>query len=140
MSNFNALSPLTPGGTYSVSIEVEIYEFFYAGKDCNILVPGGAPIVPLTRAVIDTDNAMGEFKTVAYPNPFENSFALDLKSNSTNPVTLAVYDMTGRLLEISEFKVDGLAKQTIGERFPSGVYNVIVTQGENSQTVRVVKK
>jgi hypothetical protein len=48
--------------------------------------------------------------------------------------------MTGRLLEINEYNAESLAKQTIGERYPSGVYNVIVTQGENMQTVRVVKK
>jgi hypothetical protein len=70
LSNFNALQALTPGGTYSVTVEVQIYGFYYPGKDCNILVPGGAPIVPLTRAVVDTNNPMGEFKAVAYPNPY----------------------------------------------------------------------
>jgi hypothetical protein len=82
---------------------------------------------------------MGEFKAVAYPNPFNNSFALDLKTSSTNPVSIAIYDMTGRLLELNKYNADSLAKQTIGERYPAGVYNVIVTQGENMQTVRVVK-
>ena len=103
-------------------------------------MPGGAPIVPFTRAVVDTNNPMGEFKAVAYPNPFENSFALDLRTSSTNPLTLAIYDMTGRLLDMKEIKAEGLSTQTIGERYPAGVYNVIVTQGENTQTVRVVKR
>jgi hypothetical protein len=139
LSNFNALQALTPGGTYSVSVEVQVYGFYYLGKDCNILVPGGAPIVPFTRPVVDSNNPMGEFKAVAYPNPFNNSFALDLKTSSTNPVSIAIYDMTGRLLELNKYNADSLAKQTIGERYPAGVYNVIVTQGENMQTVRVVK-
>ncbi|HQV34928.1 MAG TPA: T9SS type A sorting domain-containing protein, partial [Flavobacterium sp.] len=104
------------------------------------LVPGGAPIVPLTRAVVDTDNAMGEFKAVAYPNPFENSFAIDLKTSSTSPVSIAIYDMTGRLLETREFKFEKLASQKLGERYPSGVYSVIVNQDEETQTIRVVKK
>ncbi|MBA4155479.1 T9SS type A sorting domain-containing protein, partial [Flavobacterium sp.] len=73
-------------------------------------------------------------------NPFENSFALDLKTSSTTPVTLAIYDMTGRLLDTKEIKAEGLSTQTIGERYPAGVYNVIVTQGDNMQTVRVVKR
>jgi hypothetical protein len=140
LSNFNALQALTPGGTYSVTVEVQIYGFYYPGKDCNILVPGGAPIVPLTRAVVDTDNAMGEFKAVAYPNPFENSFAIDLKTSSTSPVSIAIYDMTGRLLETREFKFEKLASQKLGERYPSGVYSVIVNQDEETQTIRVVKK
>jgi hypothetical protein len=83
---------------------------------------------------------MGEFKAVAYPNPFNNSFAIDLKTSNTSPVSLAIYDMTGRLLESKEIKADGLSTQTIGERYPDGVYNVIVTQGENMQNVRVVKR
>ena len=140
LSNFNALQALTPGGTYSVTVEVQVYGFYYPGKDCNILVPGGAPIVPFTRAVVDTDNAMGEFKAVAYPNPFENSFAIDLKTSSTSPVSIAIYDMTGRLLETREFKFEKLASQKLGERYPSGVYSVIVNQDEETQTIRVVKK
>jgi hypothetical protein len=141
LSNFNALQALTPGGTYSVTVEVQVYGFYYPGKDCNILVPGGAPIVPFTRENVASNNGgVGEFKAVAYPNPFQNSFAIDLKTSNTGPVSLAIYDMTGRLLESKEIKADGLSTQTIGERYPSGVYNVIVTQGENTQTVRVVKK
>jgi len=66
--------------------------------------------------------------------------AIDLKTSSTSPVTLAIYDMTGRLLDTKEIKAEGLSNQTIGERYPSGVYNIIVTQGENIKTVRVVKK
>jgi len=63
-----------------------------------------------------------------------------LKTSSTSPVSIAIYDMTGRLLETNEYNADSFAKQTIGERYPAGVYNVIVTQGDSSQTVRVVKK
>lgn len=139
LSNFDALSPLTLGGTYSVSVEAQIFGFFYAGKDCNILVPGGAPIVPFTRAGIAADDVMGEFKAVAYPNPFSNSFAIDLKTSASTPVGIAIYDMTGRLLETKELTADALSKQTLGERYPSGIYNVIVTQDKNTQAVRVVK-
>ncbi len=140
LSNFNALQALTPGGTYSVTVEVQIYGFYYPGKDCNILVPGGAPIVPFTRADVDSNNSMGEFKAVAYPNPYGESFALNLISNSTSPVSIAIYDMAGRLLETREFKFEKLASQKLGERYPSGVYSIIVNQDEETQTIRVVKK
>jgi len=140
LSNFNALQALTPGGTYSVTVEVQVYGFYYPGKDCNILVPGGAPIVPFTRADVDSNNPMGEFKAVAYPNPYGESFALNLISNSTSPVSIAIYDMAGRLLETREFKFEKLASQKLGERYPSGVYSIIVNQDEETQTIRVVKK
>ena len=135
------MAALTPGGLYSVTVEVEIYGNFYLGKDCNILVPGGAPILPIIRTTTKPENTIvGEFKAVAYPNPFATNFSVDLKSNSTSEVSLAIYDMTGRLLETRAIKADGLANQTIGERYPDGIYNVIVNQGENTQTIRVVKQ
>ena len=142
LSNFNALSPLTAGGTYSVTVEVEIYGNYYAGKDCNILVPGGVgrPITPITRTTVGTETLMGEFKAVAYPNPFANNFAINLRSNSTTPVSIAIYDMAGRLLEAREFKFDQLTTQQLGDRYPAGVYSVIVTQEQQTQTIRVVKQ
>ena len=142
LSNFNALSPLTAGGTYSVTVEVEIYGNYYAGKDCNILVPGGVgrPITPITRTTVGTETLMGEFKAVAYPNPFANNFAINLRSNSTTPVSIAIYDMAGRLLEAREFKFDQLTTQQLGDRYPAGVYSVIVTQEQQPQTIRVVKQ
>ena len=142
LNNFNALSPLTAGGSYSVFVEVEVYGNYYEGKDCNILVPGGSgrPIEPITRTTVGSDNAMGEFKAVAYPNPFATNFAINLRSNNTSEVSLAIYDMTGRLLETRNIKADVLSNQAIGDRYPAGVYNVIVNQGENTQTIRVVKQ
>jgi hypothetical protein len=140
LSNFNSLAMLTLGNSYSVLVEVEIYGNYYPGKDCNILVPGGAPILPITRTVTKPENIIYEFKAVAYPNPFATSFSIDLKSNSTSEVSLAIYDMTGRLLETRAIKAEGLPNQPIGERYPAGIYNVIVNQGKNTQTIRVVKQ
>ena len=122
---------------------MEVYGNYYEGKDCNILVPGGSggrPIDPITRTTVGSDNAMGEFKAVAYPNPFATNFAINLRSNSTSEVSLAIYDMTGRLLETRTVKADGLSNQSIGDRYPAGVYSVIVTQEKQTQTIRVVKQ
>jgi hypothetical protein len=141
LSNFNALQALTLGGTYSVTVEVQVYGFYYPGKDCNILVPFGNQIGrELTKDEDAIANPMGEFKAVAYPNPYGESFALNLISSSTSPVSLAIYDMAGRLLETREFNVEKLASQKLGERYPSGVYSVVVNQDEENQTIRVVKK
>ncbi|MFN3756559.1 MAG: T9SS type A sorting domain-containing protein, partial [Flavobacterium sp.] len=61
-------------------------------------------------------------------------------TNSTESVKVAIYDMTGRLLETKEVGVDVLSTQLFGERYPSGMYNIVVTQDEEMQTVRVIKK
>jgi hypothetical protein len=140
LSNFNAISPLTAGAVYSATVEYQLYGFFYDGKDCNITVPGGAKMANINEqspAVVDIFDG---FKALASPNPFEDGFNINVYTNSTQPVGVAIYDMTGRLLETKEVNVDNLNNQTFGERYPSGVYNLVVTQDEEMQTVRVIKK
>ena len=80
------------------------------------------------------------FTAVAYPNPFADSFLLDVKSSNTSTVAIAVYDMLGRLVEQRQANVNELQTTTIGNNYPSGVYNVIVTQDGETKAVRVVKR
>jgi hypothetical protein len=80
------------------------------------------------------------FKAVAYPNPFANNFMLDVKTTSQSSVNLKVYDMVGRLIEQRDVTISDMETTTIGDRYPSGVYNVVVSQEDSVQTVRVVKR
>jgi hypothetical protein len=80
------------------------------------------------------------FKAVAYPNPFANNFMLDVKTTSQSSVNLKVYDMVGRLIEQRDVRISDMETTTIGDRYPSGVYNVVVSQEDSVQTVRVVKR
>jgi hypothetical protein len=48
--------------------------------------------------------------------------------------------MTGRLIERRDVRPSDMVEQQIGDRYPSGVYNVVVTQGEEVKTVRVIKR
>jgi hypothetical protein len=45
--------------------------------------------------------------------------------------------MTGRLIEQRQAASKSVE---IGNNYPTGVYNVIVNQGENTKTIRVIKK
>ena len=81
-----------------------------------------------------------KFDLVAYPNPYSATFNLSLTTTSVDKVGVMVYDMIGKLIdqhEVSPSEVSGLQ---VGDRYPSGVYSVVVTQGEQTKTVRVVKK
>jgi len=48
--------------------------------------------------------------------------------------------MIGRLLEKHQENVSEINTLKIGNNYPAGVYNVIVTQGLEVKTVRVIKK
>ena len=80
------------------------------------------------------------FTATAYPNPFANNFMLDVKTSSQSSVSVKVYDMVGRLIEQKEVSVSDMESTTIGNQYPSGVYNVVVAQEDTIQTVRVVKR
>jgi hypothetical protein len=51
-----------------------------------------------------------------------------------------MYDMLGRLVEQSQVNINELETTAIGDRYPSGVYSVVVTQGSVTETLRVVKR
>ena len=48
--------------------------------------------------------------------------------------------MVGRLIEQREVRTSDLETTTIGDNYPSGVYNIVVAQEGNLETVRVVKR
>ena len=65
---------------------------------------------------------------------------VDVKSTSTCEVAIAVYDMLGWLIQEKQANINELETTTIGNNYPSGVYNVIVTQDGETKAVRVVKR
>ena len=89
--------------------------------------------------VVSTDLKI-PFDVKAYPNPYTETFNLSLTTASEGKVSIVVYDMTGRLIERREVRPSDMVEQQIGDRYPSGVYNIVVTQGEEVKTLRVIKR
>jgi hypothetical protein len=137
--NFNMVpaATYTAGAIYGVRVAVMTAGTWSPfGDACEITAPGGVgkgiPVAPNTVA-------SAEFKATVYPNPFTADFSIDLTSSATQNVQVKVYDMLGRMVESKEMNVsDDIQK--LGSNYPSGVYNVIVSQGENVKTLRVVKR
>src|SRR5690606_31325155 len=122
---------LVPGADYNANVRLIFNACDPAGpygKTCTIKVPGSVRM----KAV--------EFNAVAYPNPFADSFNLDITTSNSQKVSVKVYDMAGRLLEDRTATVSDTEATSLGDRYPAGVYNVIVTQGEEVKTVRVIKR
>ena len=130
-----AIAGFTPaaGATYSVEVAVKNTDGTYMpyGAACNITTPGAQ-----TRGDVNTVS----FNAVAYPNPFADSFMLDVKAATDQNIQVRVYDMLGKLVEDRNVDVDSINAIEVGSRFPSGVYNVIVSQGNEIKTLRVVKR
>lgn len=104
----------------------------------------GNPIYGPT-CMITTSNparlANTPFKASIYPNPFSNNFKIDLEGGSQdNQVNLYVYDMLGRIVESRLLNSSDSNMLEIGENFASGVYNVIIKQDDDIQSLRIIKR
>ena len=93
-----------------------------------------------TDVATDERPEIAAFDARVYPNPFTESFNLNLTTSSQDVVELVVYDMTGKLIEKLQVNPMEVTELHVGDRYSSGVYNVIVTQGNEIKTLRVIKR
>jgi hypothetical protein len=105
------------------------------GSACSFTTPA-APVSRMASQDINTN----VFEVKAFPNPFARHFSLDIQSSSDDLVQVQVYDMIGRELEVQKATVSELSTKEIGTNYPSGVYNVVVSQGDKVKSVRMIKR
>lgn len=74
-----------------------------------------------------------------YPNPFNNTFKFNVNSSSNENLSIKIYDMLGKLIDNNNTSISEINNLEIGQNFSKGIYNIVVTQGENTKTMRVVK-
>jgi hypothetical protein len=134
-SGSNRVAPSwTTGGTVSVTYSIT--------GNCNS--DSVCATFTITRTadckITPAAEVRNDMTAKAYPNPFSENFNLDLTTSSIEKVGVAIYDMTGKLIEQREINADEVSGLQIGDRYASGVYNVIVTQGSEVKTLRVIKR
>ncbi|MFT3793887.1 GEVED domain-containing protein [Flavobacterium sp.] len=136
---FNAVpsSAFTAGALYTVRVAVMTTGTWSPfGDACEITAPGGTAKVAAGTGQSSSDL----FRAQAMPNPFTADFGIDVMTSNKGNVQLMVYDMLGKLIESREVKLEDLSVEKIGSNYPSGVYNVIVTQDNVVKTLRVIKR
>jgi hypothetical protein len=79
-----------------------------------------------------------EFMIGVYPNPFSDKFRLRISSEETQNLTVKIFDLLGQVIEEKD-DVPYNAELYIGNDLSKGVYLLEVTQGDNTQVIRIVK-
>jgi hypothetical protein len=122
--------PIQVGAAYNIEVAVRNTDGSYLdyGPACTVTAPGAGREMFMT------------FDVVAYPNPFTDSFTVDVTTSVQEKVSVKIYDMTGRLLDHKSVDTKGMISLPLGEQYPSGVYNVIVSQGDETKVLRLVKR
>ncbi len=106
------------------------------GTVCTVTTPSNMTRLLQQSKAIEAN----EVSVKVYPNPFATNFKLDFSSSSESNVEVVIYDMIGRQLEKLQVISSEMNNLEIGNNYPSGVYNVIVRQGEEVRTLRVIKR
>jgi hypothetical protein len=137
LNNFPGLIP--NGAIYSVQVAVRLpneTSFGPYSKVCTFKTPMQARAIA-SDIQLEVENV---FEALAYPNPFAENFKLDVKTNSEANIQVRVYDMIGKLVEDKMINASDIQNFELGNQYPSGVYNVIVSQESNTKTLRVIRR
>ncbi len=119
------------GTTYTIRAAALVGGFYgNYGASCTVTTP----LAPIARLKAKT------FEVAAFPNPFDTAFNLSLETPNKEEVTIAVYDMIGKLVETHQVNPTEIANLQIGSNFAAGIYNVIVSQANEMQVLRLIRK
>ncbi|NUY82361.1 lamin tail domain-containing protein [Flavobacterium sp. MAH-1] len=138
---FNNLPNYVPGALYEVEVSVMVSGYYsLPGIACQITAPGAARQAFEKNALENDFAEAAGFEATAYPNPFSDSFGINVSTQAGSGFDIKVYDMTGRLIEDRKISADAIQTFTFGEKYPTGVYSVILNQANNVKVLRVVKR
>ncbi|OYU82769.1 MAG: hypothetical protein CFE24_14255 [Flavobacterium sp. BFFFF2] len=119
--------------TYSVRVAVQFGGTWQAyGSACNVKSPA-------TFARQNAEETVS-LTVKAIPNPFETEYVLMAQGGNQTPVQVAVYDMLGKQVEQFSIEASELENRSLGTNYSSGIYNVMISQGDEQQVVRIIKK
>ncbi|OYU83949.1 MAG: hypothetical protein CFE24_08790 [Flavobacterium sp. BFFFF2] len=119
--------------TYSVRVAVQFGGTWQAyGSACNVKTPA-----TLARGISENEVALS---IKAIPNPFESEYVLMAQGGNQTPVQVSVYDMLGKQVEQFSAETHELENRSLGTNYASGIYNVMISQGDDQQVVRIIKK
>ena len=135
--NYIKLTQLTSGASYNTTYSVRVQCRFNGswssyGKSCNVTTPASG-----AKSAFDSSE---ENNTAIYPNPYNESFKVAFSSEDESKVQVLIYDATGRLVSQKETTSASLENEEYGQGLSTGVYTVLVQQGERLETLRVVKQ
>jgi len=132
---FNQVPSYSPASQYGVRVALMTSgSFSLFGEACELRSPD------ISRVSETKTDKFISFTATAYPNPFSESFSIDLTASSDEKNIIKAYDMTGRLLEMKEVSSAEIQNQEFGQNYQSGVYNIVISQGNNVRTLRIIKR
>jgi alpha-tubulin suppressor-like RCC1 family protein len=130
---------VSPGG-YSIKQNHSLYGWSYSYTSLSTYVLYQVPMLLGTSCTLGNESFDSQTELTAYPNPFSNNFTINIQSPSSDDINIKVYDMIGKLVDEQTIESINASDYQLGKGYATGVYNVIINQGENRKVLRVVKR
>jgi hypothetical protein len=126
------------GMTYAIRVAANVGDVYgNYGASCTIMTPAGSG--SSRQMAEDQLGATSDFKLTAYPNPSNSAFNIQIANANDTAVSVLVFDMMGRQVENKVINATELENVSLGQNYSTGIYNVIVSQGNTTKTVRLIK-
>ncbi len=132
------------GGIDNDYIDDSSYNYFYNWDVTEVCSSARLPVTATVESVgcdLSVPSVSASLSNViVYPNPYPGTFKLKIVTNSASNIQVSVYDMIGRLIEQRESSSDQISQLEMGIGYPSGIYNVVVTQENSTKALHVIKE
>ncbi len=154
--NLSQFTGLAQNSTYNVQVRTFFNNAWGPyGSVCSITTPNTAPPAIITEFNnapfftakfandnLNESNDMGSvFDAMVYPNPYNEEFSVNLLTyNVHNLVTIKVFDATGKLIEQHILTPTEVPKLILGKEYANGIYNIVVLQGDQTKTIKTIKR
>jgi hypothetical protein len=139
------LTSLSGGAAYSTNYSIRVAVLFEGvwrafGPACTVTTPAAPVIATRIELVEKKEMVQADFKASAYPNPFVDSFELQLDNLKEDEVSVSVFDLAGKQIETRVLSIGNKTNQFFGNQYQSGVYNVVISHGADVKHVRLIKR
>jgi hypothetical protein len=150
--NFAVYTGLNTSTSYTISARVYFMGAWGAyGPACVVTTPSSSAMMlnpgntatagNAVRKINATEDQLNSFNAMAYPNPFNDQFAINLVSYTVNDaVTIRVFDATGKLMEEQHVSPESIKDLNIGSAYAQGLYNILVSQGAQTKSIKIIKQ
>jgi LysM repeat protein len=130
---------VTAAGTYTVTA-TQTSGALCSASASKVIASCAEPVTNDDKTIANTNiSTTSGFQASVYPNPYSGQFNVKVQSsNTTDNVTVRIYDVNGRMME-EKLNIAYGSDIMLGNGYAAGVYIVRVQQGASTQELRVVK-
>lgn len=137
--NMLALPNHVAGKTYSIVVKLSNNGVWGEwGTPCNITLPSTKGEI----LAIDNSNESSEFTVNVAPNPFTNTFRINLSDEqlSSDKIDVILYSSTGQIIEKHRSNSSDINSLNIGETCAKGIYILKVVTGNKISINKLIKE